>query len=274
MSSANHNSVTVVGGFRVQRVRHELRRRTLSVRRVETISPHVRSVTLGGEELADFVSLSFDDHVKLFLPVADGSPPVARDYTPRHFDAVARELTIEFALHGEGPAAAWAAQARAGQSIGIGGPRGSFIVPTDLDWHLLVATTARCRPSPVGWPNYRSERPYLPLFRCRTQPIAVRYPAPRTFGCNGWTMPGNAWLPFAPCSCPAAKALRGARGRQAAWRPCAACWWTNMAWAATRCAQRPTGNVARRRTTRTWATESGSLAQTACGAYAPNKRLR
>lgn len=138
MSSADQNSVTAVGGSRVQRVRHELRRRTLSVRRVETISPHVRSVTLGGEELVDFVSLSFDDHIKLFLPVADGAPPVARDYTPRHFDAAARELTIEFALHGEGPAAIWAAQAQAGQSLGIGGPRGSFIVPTDLDWHLMV----------------------------------------------------------------------------------------------------------------------------------------
>jgi NADPH-dependent ferric siderophore reductase len=138
MSSADHNSVTAVRGSRVQRVRHELRRRTLSVRRVETISPHVRSVTLGGEELADFVSLSFDDHVKLLLPVADGAPPVARDYTPRHFDAAARELTIEFALHGDGPAAAWAARAKAGQQLGIGGPRGSFIVPTDLDWHLLV----------------------------------------------------------------------------------------------------------------------------------------
>jgi len=125
-------------GSRVQRVRHELKRRTLNVQRVETLSPHVRSVTLGGEALADFVSLSFDDHIKLLLPATEGAEPVARDYTPRHFDVAARELTIEFALHGDGPAAAWAAQARVGQQIGIGGPRGSFIVPTDLDWHLLV----------------------------------------------------------------------------------------------------------------------------------------
>lgn len=138
MSSIEQVRHPAVVGSRVERVRHELRRRTLSVRRVESISSHVRSVTLGGEELADFVSLSFDDHIKLFLPVAEGAVPVARDYTPRHFDAVARELTIEFALHGEGPAAAWAAQAEAGQLLGIGGPRGSFIVPTDLDWHLLV----------------------------------------------------------------------------------------------------------------------------------------
>jgi len=128
----------VDAGSRVQRVRHELKRRTLRVRRVEALSPHVRSVTLVGEALADFVSLSFDDHIKLFLPGVDGAPAVARDYTPRHFDRAARELTIEFALHGDGPAATWAAQASVGQQLDMGGPRGSFIVPKDLDWHLLV----------------------------------------------------------------------------------------------------------------------------------------
>jgi NADPH-dependent ferric siderophore reductase len=138
MSHTEQTPATAVGGSRVQRVRHELKRRTLSVRRVETLSPHVHSVTLGGEDLADFVSLSFDDHIKIFLPGPDGAPAVARDYTPRHFDRAARELTIEFALHGDGQAAAWAAQARVGQPLGIGGPRGSFIVPMDLDWHLLV----------------------------------------------------------------------------------------------------------------------------------------
>ncbi len=122
---------------RVQRVRHELRRRDLQVVRVAPISPNFRSVTFAGESLADFVSASFDDHVKFMLD-ADGADPVRRDYTPRHHDPVACELTLEFALHGEGRAAAWAAQAAPGQRASIGGPRGSFIVPAELDWHLLV----------------------------------------------------------------------------------------------------------------------------------------
>lgn len=122
---------------RVQRVRHELKRRSLQVLRVDAISPHFRSVTFTGDALADFVSASFDDHVKFILD-ADGAAPVGRDYTPRRFDAAARELTIEFALHGDGPAANWAAQARAGQQATIGGPRGSFIIPLDYDWHLFV----------------------------------------------------------------------------------------------------------------------------------------
>jgi NADPH-dependent ferric siderophore reductase len=122
---------------RVQRVRHELKRRDLDVLRVQAISPHFRSITFGGDALADFTSASFDDHVKFMLD-ADGAEPLRRDYTPRRFDAAARELTIEFALHGDGRAALWAAQAAPGQRVTIGGPRGSFIVPLDYAWHLLA----------------------------------------------------------------------------------------------------------------------------------------
>jgi NADPH-dependent ferric siderophore reductase len=63
---------------------------------------------------------------------------VRRDYTPRRYDAAARELTIEFDLHATGPAARWAAQAQPGQRATIAGPRGSFVIAPDHDWHLLV----------------------------------------------------------------------------------------------------------------------------------------
>lgn len=122
---------------RVQRVRHELKRRELTVARVSTPSPHFRSITFSGDSLADFVSASFDDHVKFILNPGSEAM-VARDYTPRRFDAAARELTLEFALHGDGPVADWAAQAAPGQQVMVGGPRGSFIIPTDYDWHLLA----------------------------------------------------------------------------------------------------------------------------------------
>ncbi len=122
---------------RVQRVGHELKRRSLEVARVATISPHFRSVVFRGESLADFASASFDDHVKFILD-GDAANPIMRDYTPRRFDRDARELTIEFALHGDGPVADWAAHANPGQRVTIGGPRGSMIVPTDFDWHLLA----------------------------------------------------------------------------------------------------------------------------------------
>ncbi len=125
------------GQSRVQRVRHEIKRRELQVVRVESIGPHFRRVTLGGAELSGFNSPSFDDHIKLILR-ADGAEPVLRDYTPRHYDPASGELTLEFALHGDGPAASWAAQAAPGQHATVAGPRGSFIIPLDYDWHLLV----------------------------------------------------------------------------------------------------------------------------------------
>jgi NADPH-dependent ferric siderophore reductase len=121
---------------RVTRVRFEPQRRDVTVLRAEYITPNFRSITFTGESLADFQSVGFDDHVKLILTSAEGE--VARDFTPRHFDRVKKELTIEFALHGHGFASKWAENVQPGQRAIVGGPRGSMIVPTDYDWHLFI----------------------------------------------------------------------------------------------------------------------------------------
>jgi NADPH-dependent ferric siderophore reductase len=122
---------------RVERVRHEIKQREVTVARVERIGAHFASITFRGDALEDFVSLSFDDHVKFMFTDPSGAP-VRRDYTPRHFDREARELTIEFALHGDGYASNWARQATTGQRAIVAGPRGSMIIPVDYDWHLLA----------------------------------------------------------------------------------------------------------------------------------------
>ena len=62
----------------------------------------------------------------------------SRDYTPRRYDPQAKTLDIEFVLHDAGPATAWAEQAKAGQTLRVGGPRGSFVIPFTFDWHLLI----------------------------------------------------------------------------------------------------------------------------------------
>jgi NADPH-dependent ferric siderophore reductase len=144
-----------------RRVRHEVKMRLLEVSDVERVTPKMVRVTLAGEDLAGFTSAAHDDHVKLFFPqhghnkpilptqgpngpiFPEGVPkPIARDYTPRRYDAAANTLAIDFVLHGHGPATSWAAQAKAGQFLGVGGPRGSFIVPDDFDWYLLVGDEA------------------------------------------------------------------------------------------------------------------------------------
>lgn len=154
----------------VVRVRHELRKRELTVASVTPLGDHFVSITFTGDALADFVSLGFDDHVKFMLDDGSGEP-VRRDYTPRHFDAQSRQLTIEFALHGDGAAFDWARQASVGQPAVIGGPRGSMVVPADFDWHLLVADA-------TGLPAIRRRLEELPS-GVRATVIALAAPGDR-----------------------------------------------------------------------------------------------
>jgi NADPH-dependent ferric siderophore reductase len=121
----------------ITRVRYELRRRTLAVRRIETVTPGMLRVWLGGEDLDGFTSLGADDHIKIFVPGA-GEEAERRDYTPRLYDAEAGELAIDFALHEAGPATSWARAAAVGDTLEIAGPRGSMVVPPTFDWWLLV----------------------------------------------------------------------------------------------------------------------------------------
>ena len=148
-----HNSESL----EVRKVRHPLKARMLQVRRLTRLTPAMLRITLTGDDLDDFISGSFDDHVKLFLPASPGDMPVlpeigpngpifppdqprplSRDYTPRRYDPVTKELDIDFVLHHAGPATSWAAQAVPGDYLGIAGPRGSFVIPIAYDWHLLV----------------------------------------------------------------------------------------------------------------------------------------
>jgi len=140
----------------IERVRHDLKLREVTVARIKRVSPGFASITFQGEALADFTSLSFDDHVKFMFNDASGEQ-VRRDYTPRRVDTDAREVDIEFALHGHGGAAEWARNATIGQRAIIGGPRGSMILPLAMDWHLLIgddsalpAVTRRLEELPAG----------------------------------------------------------------------------------------------------------------------------
>jgi NADPH-dependent ferric siderophore reductase len=107
----------------VRRVRHELKLRELAVARIARLGDGFAAITFTGEALADFTSLSFDDHVKFMFTDADGAQ-VRRDYTPRRFSREALELTIEFALHGDGRASSWARNAVVGQRAIVGGRAG------------------------------------------------------------------------------------------------------------------------------------------------------
>lgn len=136
---------------KVQRRMAELRRRVLTVVRVQDVAPSLRSIVLTGDDLEEnfpFAHFAPGDHVKIFFPDPStgkvvfpergekgfiipegGSEPVIRDYSVRAFDAEAKELTLEFVLHEHGPAGRWAIDAKPGGELGVAGPRGNVLLP-------------------------------------------------------------------------------------------------------------------------------------------------
>jgi NADPH-dependent ferric siderophore reductase len=121
----------------LDRQRLESVRRNITVENVRLLTPRMLRVTFGGDELAGFISPSPDDHIKIFFSTPGGGEE-KRDYTPRRFDAKARLLSIDFALHEGGAASEWARQAKPGDRLVIGGPRGSTVISAPGAWWLLI----------------------------------------------------------------------------------------------------------------------------------------
>jgi NADPH-dependent ferric siderophore reductase len=138
----------------IQRFRHDTKLRLLTVTGITDITPLMRRVRLAGD-MSGFASLGHADHIKAFFfaeGVAPELPPVGpngaefrpgtrpemRDYTPRYWSVEEGWIDLEFVLHGDGPASNWAAAARVGSTLVIGGPRGSQVVPVAFDWYLLA----------------------------------------------------------------------------------------------------------------------------------------
>lgn len=133
--------------------------RPAEVIRTQTVTPNMIRVTFGGPELQHVVSHGPDDDIRIQFPedfratplppvVAfepfrlvypdDAPPSQIRAYTIRRLNARAGELDIDFALHANGIATRWAAQARPGQRVTIGGPRGSSVILGEVDSYLFA----------------------------------------------------------------------------------------------------------------------------------------
>ncbi|WP_040338653.1 siderophore-interacting protein [Candidatus Blastococcus massiliensis] len=125
----------------------------LSVTAVTDVTPSVRRVLLAGAP--DAVAAA-GPTVNLLVPrVGDAEPRwpriqrdgrivwpegshgiALRSYTARRQDAVAGELEIDFVLHGDGPAAAWAAAAAPGALLAVAGA--ASLAERPASWLLLV----------------------------------------------------------------------------------------------------------------------------------------
>jgi NADPH-dependent ferric siderophore reductase len=132
------------------------RYRLLDVHATERITPRMVRVTLGGEELSDFVSSGTDQRIKLCLPPPGQPTPIGRDraevfalpreqqpkqrtYTVRWFDPQRRLLAIDFVVHDHGgPGTTWAAAVRPGDQIVAVGPSPSYQPSPDADPLVLI----------------------------------------------------------------------------------------------------------------------------------------
>ncbi|MCM2387955.1 SIP domain-containing protein [Streptomyces albipurpureus] len=139
--------------------------RELTVLRVTDVTPGMRRVTLGGEQLHAFQknglelpqlrTEGFDDHVKFFFADGDNEPvlpgqnissldwpaearPIAKDYTPIRFDPQTGEIDFDFVRHEGGIASSWAERTKPGDITWIAGPKMSHSHPAGVDWLLAI----------------------------------------------------------------------------------------------------------------------------------------
>jgi NADPH-dependent ferric siderophore reductase len=131
--------------------------RLAEVIRVERLSPHMIRVVLGGPELDGFTTRGPAEHFKVNFPppgepklvlpewgpegpilLAGRQRPVNRTYTPRRWDTEAKQLIVDFLLHGEGPGTTWAQHAQPGQVVAVSHqPGGAYKVDPAADWYLI-----------------------------------------------------------------------------------------------------------------------------------------
>jgi NADPH-dependent ferric siderophore reductase len=65
----------------IERLRHEVRRRTITVSGITDLSPRMRRFVFTAPDLSDFNSAGVDDHIKLFFDAENGEK-LMRDFTP------------------------------------------------------------------------------------------------------------------------------------------------------------------------------------------------
>ena len=136
--------------------------REMTVTKVRDITPHMRRITLSGNDLGSFATGGM--HFKLFVPPegvtapewpvpgrdglpvwpADDKRPIVRTYTIRGIDAAAGTFDVDFVLHGDhgtdstshSVGSRWAIRAKSGDVVGARGPVGR--ATPKADWYLLV----------------------------------------------------------------------------------------------------------------------------------------
>ncbi len=128
------------------------------------VTPHMRRVTVAGDDLRNLPNHGYDHWFRLFLPqpghevdfsrVPDrlgmasylkfltspsGNRPIFRSYTVRELRPAMAELDIDFVVHGDvGVAGPWALRARPGDEVALIDQGRGFDPLDDVDYHVLA----------------------------------------------------------------------------------------------------------------------------------------
>jgi ferric-chelate reductase (NADPH) len=139
----------------------DLSTREAEVTHVEAMGPHLRSVTLGGEQLRG-ASWTPGDMVQLILSgAALLGPWELRSYTPWSFDRERGSMQILGLVHGKGPGSDWFSRAEVGTRCRIVGPRAalSLLKPPRpglfFGDETSFSTAAALRATPQGYRGFR-----------------------------------------------------------------------------------------------------------------------
>lgn len=109
------------------------RQYTADVLRRHQLSEHLVRLVLGGEGLVEFVSTGLpDEWVGLVVP---GQFQV-RYYTVRSWDGA--EMVLDVVVHDTGLVTEWARGECVGETVTVTEAKGSFAMPADAQWVLLV----------------------------------------------------------------------------------------------------------------------------------------
>ena len=131
--------------------------RTVRVRRINLITPHMVRITVSGKELEGFTSRGPAEHIKVFFPkpgeerpilptwgpngplhVEGQERPISRTYTPLCWNPDTGELDIDILIHGDGPGSTWAQYAKEGDSVAISGPGGHYTIDPAVGWRRIA----------------------------------------------------------------------------------------------------------------------------------------
>jgi len=185
------------------------------------ISPSMLRLVFQGTDVAHMKCDSPDQRIKLLLASLDGTPsslvnhpdwyehmqalpkekrPIMRTYTLRRVDPDQHQVTVEFVAHGsEGPASAWAINAKPGDSLQIVAPNAEY--PEDsggYEWsppagllHGLIIADETALPAARGILEMLAKQPHPPA-------IQAFFEVPASADCldlSAYTFADIHWLP-------------------------------------------------------------------------------